>query len=595
MKLSDYVADFLVKRGVRHLFLLPGGACMHLCDSVGRRSELDYVACLHEQGCAFATEAYAEYANEVGVCLVTAGPGGTNALTGVACAWIESAPCVFISGQAKRADLIGDRGLRSMGPQEVDIVSMVRPVTKSAVRLMDPTRIRYELEQAFYLAQEGRKGPVWIDIPLDVQASQVEPEELEPFVAPPTKLALAPGAFAATITAFLRSRRPLIYAGNGVRTAGTENVFRELVRLFNVPVLLTWKAADLLEETHPCYVGRPGAIGQRAANFAQQTCDWLLVLGARLDLPSTAFCHANFAPLAHKTFVDVDSAELGKFSGRIDCAVLANLSEALPQLAADLTKVARPNFDAWRERCHSWVKRYPVVLPEYWKARDFVSTYVLIELLAELANETDVIVPGSSGPCSDILMQAWKVKRGQRILNAPGLGAMGTGLPATIGACLASGGKRVINVNGDGGFQLNIQELETVRRLNLPIKYFVLDNGGYRSIVAMQRNHFEGRLVASDASSRLTLPDTVRVADAYGIPSCRVETHVQLRAVVERVLAAPGPMVCVVKTSPDEQTSPKCVSEVRADGTVVSNPMEDMWPFLERAEFAAVMGNLDKI
>lgn len=565
---------------------------MHLADSVGKRPELDYVCCLHEQGCAFAAEAYGEFTNEFGCALVTAGPGGTNAITGAACAWIESTPCLFISGQAKRADLIRSQPqpVRSMGQQEVDITAMVAPITKYAAMVTDPADIRLHLEKAVWLATHGRKGPVWIDIPLDVQSAQIEPAELRGFATPGATPPNLTEPIAQMLAALAQAKRPVIYAGNGVRTAGQVDAFRTLVDRLGLPTLLTWKAADFLSEAHPCYIGRPGGMGQRAANFTQQKADWLLVLGARLDLPSVAFNHANFAPQAFKIVVDVDLAELAKFKTRVDVSIQADLRDFLPELSTALATRALPDFGGWREQCREWARRYPVVLPEYRAQADTpVSTYVLMDVLSDLLDERDVIVPGSSGPCSDIFFQAFRVKAGQRILNAPGLGAMGTGLPGSIGVALAAGDRRVININGEGGFQLNIQELETVRRLRLPIKYFVLDNGGYRSIVAMQRSHFQGRLVGSEVSSRLTMPDTRRVAEAYGIPSLFVDSHAQLEAVLREALARPGPVVCVVKTSVDEKTSPKVTSEIRPDGSIVSKPMEDMWPFLDREEFASVM------
>ncbi len=594
MKLSDYVADFLVRRGLRHLFLLPGGGCMHLVDSVGQRPELDYVCCLHEQACAFAAEAYGEVTNEFGCALVTAGPGATNAVTGAACAWQESSPVLFISGQAKRADLISSRRLpvRSMGQQEVDIVAMVRSITKYAVQVIDPASIREELERALWFAITGRKGPVWLDLPLDVQAAQVEPSALRGFT-PPVRCAAGDWAVevAGILDSLAASRRPVLYAGNGVRTSGQADAFKELAGRLGIPVLLSWKAMDLLPEEHSAFLGRPGGIGQRAANFTQQKSDWILVLGARLDLPSVAFNQAGFAPRAHRIFVDVDPAELAKFPEGNQQAIIADLADFLPALLAGLnSRPAAFGRPEWLALCRSWAQRFPVVLPDYWHPpAGVVSTYALISVLADAADADDVLVPGSSGPCSDIFMQAFRVKQGQRILNAPGLGSMGTGLPGAIGACLASGGRRVINVNGDGGFQLNIQELETVRRLNLPIKFFVLDNNGYRSIVSMQRSHFQGRLAAAEPSSRLTLPDLRAVGAAYGLRVLSVDSQDRLRAIVAETLALPGPVICVVKTSVDEITAPRATSEIKPDGTIVSRPMEDMAPLLDRAEFAAIM------
>jgi acetolactate synthase-1/2/3 large subunit len=595
MKLSDFVIDFLVQRGLRHIFLLPGGACMHLADSVGKRPELNYVCCLHEQACSFAAEAYGEFNHDFGCALVTAGPGGTNAVTGVACAWIESSPVIFISGQAKRADMISSRPLpvRSMGQQEVDIVSIVRPITKFAAVVKDPFSIRAVLEEALWLATHGRKGPVWVDIPLDVQAIDVDPALLEGFVPPVKSLDEQQDAVARVVSALQKAHRPVVYAGNGVRAAGRVSELADLVSGSGIPTLLTWKAVDYFDDAFPVFIGRPGGIGQRAANFAQQKSDLLLVLGARLDLPSIGFNHAGLAPGANKIIVDIDAAELAKFVPSFENSVCADLSEFVPSLLAALSPISdelRVRYEPWLAQCRAWVKRYPVVLPEHRLGRSgFISTYALVDALSEAATAEDVLVPGSSGPCSDIFMQAFRVKKGQRILNAPGLGAMGTGLPATIGACLASGGRRVLNVNGDGGFQLNIQELETARRLGLPIKFFVVDNNGYRSIVAMQRNHFQGRLVGSDPSSQLTLPDLCQVGSAYGLPVICVDDLACLTAAISKTLATPGPAICVVKTSVDEVTMPRVVSEVKSDGTIVSKPMEDMWPFLPREEFETIM------
>ncbi len=598
MKLSDYVADFLVKNGVRHIFVLPGGGCMHLADSVGQRGEIEYVCCLHEQACAFAAEAYGEYSNTLGCALVTAGPGGTNAITGVACAWIEGAPLLIVSGQAKRADLIGSRPrpVRSMGPQEVDIVSMVRPVTKFAAMITDPLTIREKLEEALWQATHGRKGPVWIDIPLDVQASQIEPSALRGFEPPVEDGVLLEIAIAKIVDSLMAARRPVLYVGNGVRSGDQIEAFRELVKILGIPVLLSWKAMDFLPEEAEEYIGRPGSIGQRAANFTQQKADWILVLGARLDLPSVAFSHEGFAPRAYKIYVDVDVAELEKFSHPLHVTICKDLNILLPALLHGARQRIQkvPAWETWLSECRGWVRRFPVVLPEHRaENHQFISTYLLVDVLSDLAQSDDVFVPGSSGPCSDIFMQAFRVKAGQRILNAPGLGAMGTGLPGAIGACLAGNRRRVINVNGDGGFQLNIQDLETVRRLALPIKYFVLDNGGYRSIVAMQRTHFKGRLVASDPSSHLTLPDMSKVGLAYGLSVFYVEDTRQLRQVVRETLESAGPAICVVKTSVNEVTIPRVAAEVRPDGTIVSKPMEDMSPLLAREEFVAIMGQAD--
>jgi acetolactate synthase-1/2/3 large subunit len=590
IKLSDYVMDVLVQNGVKHLFLLPGGACMHLIDSVEKTKGLEFVACLHEQAAAFAAEASAEYANTLGAALVTAGPGGTNAVTGVAAAWIESAPVIFLSGQAKRADLIGSRGVRSMGQQEVDIISIVKPITKYAVQVMDEKNIRLHLEKAIHLAKTGRPGPVWLDIPLDVQARQINPDQLEGFKPLTDEAPNVTDDVAGKFLGLLRdAKRPVIYVGNGVRLGHAVESLRPFIDLLQVPVLTSWKAADLLAEDDPLYCGRPGAIGQRGANFTQQNADLIIVLGARLDLPSVAFNHEGFARQAKKVFVDIDQTELDKFSMKIDLPLRADIRLFLHLVLERLRTASLPNWQAWLDRSKQWQRTYPVLLPEYEKQTEGVSTYAFYDVMSDLARADDVLIPGSSGPCSDIFMQAFKIKAGQRIFNAPGLGAMGTGLPAAIGACVASGRKRTLCFNGDGGFQLNIQELETVRRLNLPIKFFIFSNGGYGSIFSMQKGHFKGHMVATHPESGLTLPDIKKVATAYGIPSAQISTLAELRDVAGKALASSGPFLCEVVCSLEERTAPRVTSLVHSDGTLTSNPMEDMSPPLERDEFNAQM------
>jgi len=589
-KLSDYVIDFVARTGVRHIFMLTGGGSMHLTDSVGRNPGLEYICCLHEQACAFAAEAYAEYTANLGVALVTTGPGGTNTVTGVAAAWLESASCLFLSGQAKRADLIGSTGVRSMGQQEVDIVSVVKPITKYAKTIVDPDTIRYELEKAVYLATHGRRGPVWIDIPLDVQAASIDENALDSF-NPPAQLAHDELSIQVSqaIDLYNRSERPVLFLGNGARAAHIKGLVQKLIDTLQIPVLVTWKIVDAVPNDCEFYAGRPGAIGQRAANFTQQNSDWIMVIGARLDRPQTAFSYKNFARAAAKVLVDVDPAEIAKFDAPIDVPVSSDASQFIEEFLRQASKIVKRSRSCWLNRTRDWQSKYPVVLQEYWNTQDVVNTYVLMDVLSDELSAADLLVPGSSGPCSDIFMQAFRLRSGQRVVNAPGLGAMGTGLPGSIGACLASGRKRTVCVNGDGGFQLNIQELETVRRLELPIKYFILCNGGYGSIMATQRNYFQGRFTGSDPSSHLTLPDIRRVANAYGIPTAHIHDHGEIRNQVRAVLAQPGPVICAVDVSPDERTAPRVISKVQADGSIVSYPMEDMWPFLDRDEFQANM------
>ena len=565
---------------------------MHLVDSFGRQEGMEYVCCLHEQAVSFATQAYAEYTSDLSAALVTTGPGGTNAVTGLAAAWLDSTACLFLSGQVKRADLLTGRGVRSMGPQEVDIIAVVSPLTKYAKTLIEPNDVRYELEKAVYLATTGRRGPVWLDFPLDVQATMVDETKLRGFTPEPVADVSAEikQNVAAAIELLKKAERPVLFIGNGTRQAHLEGFVEEVVNLLKVPTLLTWKSMDMLPEDHPFYAGRPGSVASRGTNFTQQNADWIMVVGARLDMPQIAFSHKNFARAAKKVLVDVDANEIAKFDMTIDVPVNADAKDFLRELVSQLKDAALPDTSAWMKRAKDWLVKYPVVLPEYWQHdKGVVDLYVLVDVLSELCTTEDVLAPGSSGACSDIFLQCFRMKGGQRVVNSPSLGAMGTGLPGTIGTCLASGRRRTICVNGDGGFQLNIQELETVKRLKLPVKYFILCNGTYASIIGAQRNHFKGRLVGSDPSSHLTLPDVMKVAEAYGIKAMEIKDHKNLRDEVSAVLAYDGPVVCAVHVSSDQPTLPRATASIRADGTIVSLPMEDMAPRLPREEFLANM------
>jgi acetolactate synthase I/II/III large subunit len=590
MKLSDYVMDKVAQTGVKHVFMLPGGGCMHLCDSLGSHPGLAYTCNLHEQATAIAADAYGQYTNNLGVALVTTGPGGTNALTGVAAAWLDSTPCLFLSGQVKRADMKGDRGVRQMGFQEIDIVRMAEPITKYAFTVIDPTTIRFHLEKALYLARNGRPGPVWIDIPLDVQAANVEEAAMRSFDPAEVDAPVDPDAVraaAAKVVELLQTaQRPVLLVGNGIRLDRALESFQSLLDVLKVPLLTSWKALDYVADDHPLYVGRPGGVGQRGANFTQQNSDLIIIIGARLDFGQTAYVHPNFARGADKVVVDIDAAEIGKLQMDVAVPVVSGAGAFMDALREAITAAAPlPDYSSWLAKAHEWQRKYPVCLPEYRAITDGVSNYVLIEELSKQMQPEDLLIPGSSGACSETTMQAFRCKAGQRVFNSEGLGPMGFGIPAAIGGCVASGGRKTVCLDGDGGVVMNIQELEVVRRLNLPIKFFILDNNGYGSIRQSQNAYFNGRFVASEPSSGLTLPDMTKVAGSYGIESCVIHNHDELEAGLRAVLSHDRPVVCVVKITPSQATSPRVASGQRKDGSMYSKPMEDMWPFLERDEF----------
>jgi acetolactate synthase-1/2/3 large subunit len=582
VKLADYVFDYIKKLGVKDIFMLSGGGCMHLCDSLGR-SGINYICCLHEQGATVAALAYSQYKNDFGVALVTTGPGSTNAVTGVAGAWAESAPLMIISGQVKTADISGKSGVRMLGFQEAPTVDIVKPVTKYAVTVKNPQEIKYHLDKAVYIAKSGRPGPVWIDIPLDVQAAKINPAKLKGF-KPVKKSARSLKQEACKIISMIeRSQRPVIMAGYGIRVSGAANDFPKLVKMLGIPVLTTWKGADLLTDDNAFFFGRPGTAGQRGANFILQNSDLFISLGARLDFGQIGYEHSTFARGAKKVIVDIDKAELKKFRFKIDMPVNADCGRLIRELIS--LKPSDKKYEEWLDYCSQINEKYPVVLPQYKKKRKFISTYILAEEISAQMKEGDIFVPGSSGMCSDIPMQVFKFKKGQRSLNSPGIGSMGFGVPSALGACIASGRKRVICTNGDGGFQLNIQELETIRRLNLPVIFFVLNNDGYGSIKTTQRNYFGGLYVGSDSSSGVTLPDTVKIAKAYGFEAFYLDKTTSIKQTIKKILNSKGPAICEVMIDPMEAVAPKVSSAVGTDGKMFSKPLEDLYPFLPRPEF----------
>jgi len=583
IKISDYVMSFLENKGIKHIFLLSGGGCIHLVDAVGS-SNLKYICNLHEQGAAIAAEAYAQYTNQPSALLVTTGPGGTNTLTGVASAWLDSVPMFVLSGQVSRKDMKGTKGVRQIGFQELDLVEIVEPITKYAVTVMEPSNIRYELEKAYHIANTGRRGPVWVDIPLDVQSSYVAPEGLRTYVPEPVDLRHAElQAKVGQIFEMLNSaQRPIMLVGNGVRAANAIDKFVELAQILQIPVLTTWKAMDFMGEDDPLFVGRPGIAGQRGANFSQQNSDLFISIGARLDLGQTAFNHQNFAREAKKIVVDIDPAEINKMEFEIDVPLTFDAADVIDEMIKQSASLTATYSD-WLEWCKVRQSKYPVVLPEYWE-EEKVNNYVLIEVLSKLLKAGDLFVLGSSGACSEVTCQALKVPKGIRIFNSQSLGSMGFGIPASIGGCVANESRHTVCIDGDGGFVLNVQELETMRRLNLPIKYFILNNSGYTSIRNTQNKHFEQQ-VASGESSGVTLPNLEKIVKSYDLAYAKISSHKNIEEEVQKVLAAPGPIICEVEMLSTHVTKPRTSTYRKENGEFASAPMEDLWPFLSREEF----------
>lgn len=591
MKLSDYVIQYLEKLNVRHMFMLPGGGAMHLNDSLGKSKKIQYVVCLHEQACAVAAEAYARVTNKPGLLMVTTGPGGTNAITGVAAAYVESTPLIVLSGQVKRADMINGQGIRQQGMQELDIISIVKPVTKYAALVTEPESICYHLDRAVYEATTGRKGPVWLDIPLDVQATQIEEDKLAGWQPEQTEKEilkkqdeLLEEQVLKVIDCLNQAERPVILAGNGIRLSGGTDAFYQLVKELQVPVLTTWNGIDLIEDTHPLFFGRPGGMGQRYANFVQQNSDFFLSVGARMNLLQTGYNFDGFARAAYKIMVDIDENELHKTNVRPDLAVCADAKHFMELLLKHKDKIKRKDYSDWISYANRVKQKYPVVTEEAWNQKELVNTYALLDTITGQMQPEDIYVSGSSGTCIDVSMQTFRVKKGQRVFSTKGLAAMGFGVPATIGACLAGNRRRTVCVNGDGGFQMNIQELETIHRLNLPIKIFVLNNHGYAQIHTTQKNIFGGHYVACDEDSNLTLSPVSNVANAYQLKTVQIYNNSELQDKVKEVLEYEGPVICEVMVPIELSALPKQVSYKRQDGQMESLPLEYMNPMLPEEE-----------
>lgn len=585
MKLSDYVFQFIKDKGIEHVFMLPGGGAMHLVDSLGN-SGIDYVCCLHEQAAAIAAEAYGQHTNNIGVVLTTSGPGATNAITGVTAGWIDSTPMFLISGQAKRADLIGDTGVRQIGSQEVQIIDMVKPITKYAVQIMDPQEIRYHMERAYHEAVTGRPGPVWLSIPLDVQAAEVVPEQLAGYEAKPQYEEDISQEIKQIIALLKQSQKPVILAGNGIKLANAMESFYAFIDYMKIPVLTTWKTIDFLGEEDALYVGHPGSMGDRGANLILQDADLLISVGSRIDTSLTAFNEQRFGKNAQKVVVDIDANELKRMKLdqvriKLACDAQKFISALLEACKGQEWSMQKAQWQEWNKSAHQLRNKYPVVTDAHKNKKEFVSAYYFIKVLCDALTKEDIIVPESSGAAGEITYQAFQLKKGQRMKNAAGLGSMGFGLPYAIGSCLANNKKRTILINGDGAFQMNIQELQTLVRLNLPVKIFIWSNGGYASIQSMQRNTFDGHYVASGKSSGLEMPDICAVAKGYNIPTFSVYNNVEMEQIVPKILEMQGTVLCELSISPEETVSPRTKSFRLPDGSMKSSLLEEMWPLVE--------------
>lgn len=603
-RLSDYVASLLVDNGVTDCFCVVGGGAMYLNDSLGHKDGLRVTYNHHEQACAIAAEAYARLENRVAVVCVTTGPGGTNAITGVVGAWLDSIPMIVISGQvrydttARYAQRFTDGlPLRAVGDQEYDIVKSVAPMTKYAAMIEDPKEIRYALEKGMYLATNGRPGPVWIDIPVNFQGSVIDVSELRGYDPAEDAEQFPPEVDETTIQSVIdairASNRPVIYAGTGIRISGGFKAFRSVVEKLNVPVVTYWSSIDAIEDDHSLYVGRGGNMGERAGNFAVQNADLLLVIGSRISIRQTGYDYKSWARAAKVIMVDIDRAEMKKPLIHVDEAIWADAKDFLEKMDAALSKEQTPLFSnaQWLNACQTWKVKYPVVQERQLQENDgYANVYAFIQSLSEMLPE-DSLTAVSNGACCVVGHQAYRIKKGTRFIINNAIASMGYGLPAAIGLCVAGGGRDTICLEGDGSIMMNLQELQTIVTNNLPIKIFLINNQGYHSIRITQSNLFSEhtKVGIGPESGDLSFPSFQKIAMAFGYPYFAIHENDSISETVKNALSTPGFTFCEVFTNTKQVWEPKSSAKRLPDGTLISPPLEDLAPFLPEEELLANM------
>lgn len=581
MKLSDYVASFLAGLGIRHIFVVTGGAAAHLIDSVAKADGITYICCAHEQAAAMAADAYARVTRQLGVAIATSGPGATNMLTGVLGAFYDSVPVLYITGQVSTFRLRRNSGVRQMGFQEADVVDIFKPATKYTVLVTDPQRIRYELEKAVYLAREGRPGPVLVDIPDNLQREEIDPEQLASFVPPQQNLG-NPGNLRELVSRCIHllneAHRPIVILGWGVRLAGAEEETLTLLNGLGVPVMPTWATRDLIPSSHPLMVGSFGTHGTRYGNFAVQNADLILSLGSRLDTHHTGSPITSFAREAKKILLDIDPHELNKFKGHgIDEDLLliqADVKDFIQVFNTLKDQVNIPELSPWKKTIAHWKARYPICPAAYYEEEE-VNPYVFFRGLSQEAAEGEIFF-ADTGCGLAWMMQSLEFKKDQRCFSAFNYTPMGYALPASIGASLALGKRRIICVSGDGGLQMNIQEMVTGVYHNLPVKIFLINNHGYSMIQQTQEQWLSSRYEASTVEGGLGFPDFEKIAESYGFTVVRICRNRGITEKIREVLTSPGPVLCNMEINPRHRVIPQ---------VKFGRPIEDPEPFLDRQEF----------
>ncbi|MCG2840504.1 thiamine pyrophosphate-binding protein [Sandaracinobacter sp. RS1-74] len=588
MKLSNWLAQFLADKGIEQTFMLTGGGAMHLNHSLGTHPRLKTLFTHHEQALSMAAEAYYRLTNRLAVVNVTSGPGGTNAITGVYGAFVDSIGMLVLSGQVKYETTVRSTGLplRQYGDQELDIEELVRPITKYAAMVTEPDSIRWHLEKALHLAVSGRPGPVWLDIPLNVQAAMIEPEKLRGFdpaeLDEPWRQTDLQAAAREILARLRAAKRPVVFAGGGVRLSGAHADFLKLIERLGVPVVTGWNAHDALWNAHPLYCGRPGTVGDRGGNMVTQSADLLLVLGSRLNIRQVSYNWQSFAREAFKIWVDIDPLELQKPNVVPDMPVVADLKDLIPALLAEPDAGRSAEQAEWLDWARERVRRFPAVLPDYRAHGPLIHPYVAMDELFRQLQPEDVVVTGNGSACV-VSFQAAEIREGQRLWTNSGCATMGYDLPAAIGVAAATGGdKRVIAIAGDGSIMMNLQEMQTIAGYGFPVKVFLLNNSGYVSIFQTQRNFFNGVEVGGGPKSDVTFPDFAKVAAAFGFAYCRAANHAELPGAIAQALATDGPVICELMLDEHVGFAPKLGAKAHPDGRITSPALEDLSPFLPR-------------
>jgi len=593
IKVSDFIAKFLAehKDTGNTVFMVSGGGNMHLIDSLGRNKDLEYVCNHHEQACTLASEGYARVSNKIGLAYVTTGPGGTNAITGVYSAWVDSIPTLTISGQVKFETTIASQPelkLRQLGDQEVNIIDLVKPITKYAVMIIDKNSIKYHLQKAVFEAKNGRPGPVWLDIPLDIQGALMDENDLYDFDIP--KIPEYDLKIDEVIESLKSAKRPVIIAGNGITLSGANDDFLDLIEKLNIPVIGTFARYDIVKNDHKLFFGRFGTIGNRMANFTVQNSDLIIAIGARLNVRAISYNWEFFGREAKKIMVDIDLAELNKHTLDIDLKIQSDAKKFIQELMKNLNEIDNKQYLEWIHKCNTYKNQYPTIVFKRLEVKDFVDSYNFFDTISELASNDCTYVFGNGTACVSSY-QSLRLKKNQKVIVNSGCAAMGYDLPAAIGSYYAKKDSQIICVTGEGSLQMNIQELQTIVHYNLPLKLFVWNNNGYLSIRATQRKFFEGRAIGTDKDSGISFPEIEKIALAYGIKYFIAKEVSELDFILENVMNYDGPVLCEIMCPENQEIIPATASLKREDGTMVSKPLEDMYPFLSREEFKKEMIN----